>query len=717
MITAQLDGLIYEVTSRFDSSITPAEARALIPTPDESRDLDWLLDVLGDVDIEHEVIEDLSAINLERFHGVGVCIDLEDQFFVFYFDDVKQFIQIKRVGDVEPQPISDFLRLQPAVSFKKVLRFYERSSEAYAVIPGIERHWFLSSIWENRKYLLQASLASLLTNLFAVGTSLFAMIVYNRIIPANAMSSLTVLVVGMIFLLVADYLIKTIRAKLLGLAGVESDLIIADRLFTKVIDMQYRSKKGSVGTLANTLKEYEQIREFFTSATLVSVIDMPFAIIFLGFIWFLGGAMVIPVFLGIGVLILVTLYMQPRMKKISEQALEDAHNKHSVLVETLSGLETVKLLGAGGILRRRFRNVLAKQAQITEESKKYIHFSTNITQEVQQAVQIGVVAVGALIVSTGEFGFGAIIACTILSGKALLPFAQLAQLLSRFNQILTGYKSLDNLMKQPSEHQDGQQYLTRGRYKGDIELKEVSFSYPGQETKALDNISFKIKAGERVAIVGRVGSGKTTIGKLLCKLFVPDTGSVLIDGVDILQLDPAEVRENFGVVSQEPWLVAGTIEQNILLGSSQATTEDLLWAGELAGVSRFIDKHPKGYKLEVSERGEGLSGGQRQAITIARSIVKRPPIYLLDEPTSAMDARSERQLIDSFKAADLNATLVVITHRTSLLALVDRVIVIDQGRVAGEGSVEAFLRAGLKKTDASSPSKSDDIRNEVAQAN
>ncbi len=699
---AQVDRLVYEITSRFDSSITPAEARALIATPDADRSIDWLLEVLADVAIDHESIDSFDQIEFSRFYGVGIFYNESGDIYSFFFDEGRQTVLFKSLEGGAAQPHDLVVPTLKGTQGARIFRFYEREAESYAVIPGIESHWFFAPLWKSRRFLLQAAFATLLTNLFAVGTSLFAMIVYNRIIPANAMSSLSVLVLGMFVLLLADYLIKTVRSKLLGIAGLESDMIIADRLFTQIIDMQYRSKKGSVGSLASTLKEYEQIREFFTSATLVSIIDMPFAIIFIFFIGFLGGAMILPVLAGIALLFGITVYLQPRMKKIAEQSQEDAHNKHSVLVETLTGLETVKLLGAGGLLRRRFKNVLIKQAAISEETKRHTYFSSNLTQEIQQAVQICVVTVGAITVSNGSYGFGAIIACTILSGKALLPFAQLAQLLSRLNQISTGYKSLNELMKQPVEHSKESPYLNRGRLKGEIEFKDVSFSYPGQEGVALDHVSFKVNSGERVAIVGRVGSGKTTVSKLITKLFVPDSGSILIDGIDILQLDPAEIRENIGMVSQEPWLIAGSIEQNILLGSPDATTEDLLWAGKLCGVSGFTDEHPKGYKMLVGERGEGLSGGQRQSVTIARALVKKPPIFLFDEPTSAMDARSERALIENLQNHRFEGTMIVITHRTSLLALVDRVLVIDNGKIVGEGSVEAFLKAGLKnKAEAS----------------
>ena len=411
--------------------------------------------------------------------------------------------------------------------------------------------------------------------------------------------------------------------------------------------------------------------------------------------------MVIPVVVGIVLLIAITLLMQPRLKKLSQSAQEEAHDKHSVLVETLSGLETVKLLGAGGLLRKRFKSVVTQQAKSADETKRHTFFSTNLTSEIQQAVQISVVTVGAITVTTGEYGYGAIIACTILSGKALLPFVQFAQLLSRLNQIVSGYKSLDSLMKQPTEHPKGTEFMRRDRYKGEIKFDNVSYSYPNQDSDAIENISFKIGKGERIGLVGRVGSGKTTIGKLITKLFLPQKGSISIDGIDIRQLDPSEIRENIGYVAQEPWLIAGTIEQNISLGATDIKSEEIIEAANISTATEFINKHTKGFKQVLDERGEGLSGGQKQALTVARALVQKPPIFIFDEPTSSMDAKTEKKFIENFKRYNPEATLLLITHRTSLLSLVDKVIVIDQGKIVGSGSVDGFLKATKTGKDSS----------------
>jgi ATP-binding cassette subfamily C protein LapB len=343
---------------------------------------------------------------------------------------------------------------------------------------------------------------------------------------------------------------------------------------------------------------------------------------------------------------------------------------------------------------------LERQADISEQTKDHTHFSGNVAQTIQQLVQMAVVAVGAWLVNDGLFGYGAIIACTILSGKALGPIAQLSQLLVRLNQIKVSYEALNELMKQSVEHPKGHSFLPRGRLRGKIEFKNVSFTYPGQQVPSLDDVSFTIEAGERVAILGHVGSGKTTIGRLISGLYAATDGTILIDGADIRQIAPSELRENLGIVLQDVWLMSSSIEQNISLGAIDLTAEQILEAGQVAGVSEFADRHPDGYKLILKERGESLSGGQRQAISLARALVRRPPIMLLDEPTSSMDARSEQAFIQRFRQTQFAGTLVIITHRTSLLNMVDKVIILEQGKLAGMGTTEQFMRAQTDRSAA-----------------
>lgn len=682
--------LVQAVSAHFDAALTAAQLHTLAGVPEE-RNLDALADCLEEAGIDLEPMDAVPDIGIARFDGIGLIV-FSGQSWLFSMDDNTAQILFTRLDNGEKRDWRAFRRIQRSEP-QVLVRFFARASEAFAIVPGWESHWFFGPIWKNRHFFTQAGIAALLTNLFAVAVSMFALVVYNKIIPAQAMSSLAVLVSGMVLLILADYAVKVTRAKFISAAGLDADLQIADRLFAKVLDLQMKARSGQVGTLANTLKEYEQIREFLTSAALVSVIDIPFAILFLVAIGWIGHWMLAPVALGIGVLVLINAWLQPRLKRLAETNFQDGATKHAVLVEALSGLETVKTLGAGGVLRRRFRQVLARHAEIAEQTKQYTHLSANLTQEVQQVVQIAVIAIGAITVSTGSYGFGAIIACTMLASRAILPFAQVSQLLVRINQMMTGYRALNQLMHAPGEHEAGDRYLNRGIFKGAISIDQVSFRYPGQKGDALKGMSLEIKAGEKVAIVGRVGSGKTTIGKLLAKLYAPDQGSIRIDGVDLQQVDPSALRLQIGYVGQEPWLIAGTLEQNIMLGASSAGNPDLLWAAELAGVDSFADAHPEGYRMPVRERGDSLSGGQRQAITIARALIRRPPILILDEPTSAMDARTERAFIDRFCQEKLNTTLVLITHRSSLLHMVDRVVIIDAGRFVASKSVAEFMQA------------------------
>ncbi len=689
--------IIGAVSAALDRHITPAEVRALEISNETSWEEPQLLETLATrgLRITHLSSEDLT-VQLKRSQSKdSIYLVLADiRAAILATDETTQELKCRNIPDRQTEIYADVTSC--LLGFGDFYSIYEVSRapvKNLAFVPGIERHWFWSTIWNNRGFYTHAAIASLVTNLFALGTSLFSMIVYNRIIPSNAMSSLMVLVSGMMLVMLVDYLTRTIRNRFLSVAGVDSDLTLADRLFTRVLDLQFKSRKGSVGALANTLKEFEHIREFFASATLVSMIDVPFAFVFLAAMYLIGGLMVVPLAIGILILIVATIYVQPRMKALAQHSFEDGQSKHSVLVESLTGLETLKLVGAGGFMRRRLRGVLERQADVSEQMKDDTHFITNISQTVQQLVQMFVVTVGALLVTTGEFGYGAIIACTILSGKALAPFAQLTQILVRLNQIGVSYKALADLMAQPVEHPEERSFLPRRRFRGDVELRKVTFTYPDQQAPVLQEVSFKVKAGERVAILGHIGSGKTTIGRLIAGLYEPEGGTIFIDDIDTKQIAPADLRENLGISMQDVWLMSTSLEANISLGAVEVSTEDVLRAAKLTGVSDFADKHPEGFKMTLKERGESLSGGQRQAVSLARALARRPQIIILDEPTSSMDARSEQLFVKRFKEELPEATLILITHRTSLLSLVDRVIIMENGRVAGMGTTEQFSKA------------------------
>ena len=557
---------------------------------------------------------------------------------------------------------------------------------------GRHGHWFWGPIVRSRGVYAQVALAALLVNVFALASSIFSMIVYDRVIPNNATETLMALLVGVGIIFFSDFIIRTVRGYFLDLASARTDGAIADALFEQILDAQMKTRRGSSGALASTLKEFESIRDFLTSATLTTFIDVPFALIFIVVIWMIGGPMAWVVLIAIPVMLLAGLAVQPGMSKLIKESQEDGHHKHAILVETLNGLETIKALGAGALLRKRWQEAVAHQSQVGLKSRFLAQLATNVAALAQQAVQVAVVTVGALLMAEGQLGMGAIIACTILSGRAVAPMAQVTQLLTRINQTLHSYKLLDNFMNQAREHPHGHSTMAREKFQGAIEFRNVTFTYPGAAKPSLQDVSFQIAPGERVAILGKVGSGKTTVAKLILGLYQPDSGAVLIDGVDVRQLDPADLRRALGVVLQDVWLMGGTVRQNIALGADFPTDAEVLHAAQVAGVEEFVRLHPQGYGMRLGERGEGLSGGQRQAVALARALVSKPAILVFDEATSAMDAASETAVLQRLAQEIGPRTFVTITHKASLLQMVRKIIVLEQGKVAAQGTPEQFLR-------------------------
>ena len=553
-------------------------------------------------------------------------------------------------------------------------------------------HWFFGPLLASKFVYFQVMMAALLTNIFALATSGFSMIVYDRVMPNGAMETLVALLVGVFIIFISDFVIRSLRSYFLDVAGAQADMVIADTLFEQVIDMELAARTSPTGSVANSLREFESLRDFLTSATLTTLIDLPFAVLFLFVIWTVGGPLVYVPLAAIPLIIGSTLLIQPSLRKLTQSNYEDGQTKNSVAIETLQGIETIKAIGAGSMMRKRWQDVISHQSTIGLKTRVLSQFSSNMSNFANQLVWVGTVTLGVYLTQTGAIGSGAIVACSMLSGRSIAPLAQLSQLLTRLNTALASYRNLNALMSQPREHKNKAAYLNRPVWQGSIEFRDVSFNYPGQSQGGLQNISFKIEAGEKVAIVGKVGSGKTTLAKLLVGLYKPSSGAILVDGIDIRQIDPADLRRNIGVVMQESWLFSGTVKQNIAVGGNNPTDEEILQAAMVSGVHEFISEHPDGYAYKLKEKGEGLSGGQRQTINIARALVGRPPILLMDEPTSAMDLGHESELIAKLKNQLINQTILIITHRTSILELATRVLVLDQGKIVAQGPKSDFMR-------------------------
>ena len=587
-------------------------------------------------------------------------------------------------------------KLEPVYTGFALLLRAEHRDDIALNASGRQGHWFWSTLAENRWAYSQVLLAAVLANFLSLSTSLFIMVVYDRVLPNEAIESLIALTIGVGIALLFDFLIKTLRAGFIDRAGQRADMVMGRRIFDQILDLQMRARKGSTGALASTLREFETLRDFFTSATLVAVVDLPFILLFIGVIYLIGGPLALVPALAVPFVLIVGIAVQPILSRLAEKSFADGQSKQGVLVETLSGLETIKAAGAQRRMRARWEDAIARQSDHGLKSRAVTQFAINATAFAQQGAQVMIVFYGVFLITAGTVSMGALIAAVILTGRTLAPLAQLAQTLTRFNQARTSYRSLDALMKAESERPEGRSWTARPKFDGEIRFDNVSFAYPDQGVDALRGVSFTITPGEKVAILGRIGSGKSTVARLILGLYQPREGTVLLDGIDLRQIDPGDLRRNMGSVLQDIWLFSGTVRENIAIGAMRPRDHEIIEAARIAGVEDFIKRHPAGYDMMLAERGEGLSGGQKQAITLARALLGRPPILLMDEPTSSMDAQNEAEVIARLKLEAADRTLVVVTHRPSLLELVDRVIVVDQGKVVADGPKSVLTRGGLK---------------------
>nr|ART36357.1 C794 [uncultured bacterium] len=568
--------------------------------------------------------------------------------------------------------------------------FDERSAEHGDLVSG---HWFWGTLRNLWPIYGEVLLAAFLVNVFALAMPLFTMNVYNRVVPNRAIETLWVLAIGVAVISLFDVLMRSLRAYFLDVAGKKFDVTLSARLFEQVMGLRMEARPRSVGAFANQLSEFESFREFITSATLTTLIDLPFALLFLAVIAWLGGPLV---FVPLALMPIVILYgwrAQSRLRVLVQQSMRQASQKQATLIETLTGFETLRSIGAAGPIQRRWEQVIGSMARIGMRSRLLSASVINVAGLAVQLSSVGILVYGVHRIIEGELSVGGLIACVMLAGRALSPLAQVAGLLVRFDQSMAALRSVNQIMQLPVERPPERNFLHRPVLQGAIEFSNVSFSYPGQQIMALDNISLRIAPGERVAVIGRIGSGKSTLEKLILGLYEPTAGAVLLDGIDLRQIDPADVRRNIGYVPQDVTLFFGSLRDNIALAAPQADDETVLRAAELAGVMSFVSRHPAGLEQQIGERGEGLSGGQRQAVAIARGMLLEPPLLIMDEPTNSMDNSSEEQFKNRLMPLLDGRTLLLVTHRASLLSLVGRVIVMDGGRIVADGPKDQVLEA------------------------
>ncbi|MBR1148599.1 type I secretion system permease/ATPase [Bradyrhizobium sp. AUGA SZCCT0431] len=567
-------------------------------------------------------------------------------------------------------------------------------ADARAVAAGDlpRTHWFWSVVklyWRSYGHI---ALAAFLVNMLALATPLFTMSVYDRVIPNGAIPSLIALSIGLGLAIVFDFVLRAVRSRMIDVTGKTVDVVLAANIFEHVMAVKLAQRPGSVGIVANQLRDFDSVREFFTSGSVVSVTDLIFALLFIGVLFIVAGPLAWIPLIMLPIMIALGLTMQRPLDRAMKRLQAESSARHGVLVESLSGLETVRATGAEARMQTAWERSVAATARSGED----VHFWASLTltsaNAAQQITSLLLVVVGVFLILDGKLTVGALVAANMLAGRVLSPIAGIASVITRGTQTFAALKAIDRIMSLERERSPQRAYVARKVSEGRINFENVSFAYPNAPGKALDKVSFKIEAGERIGIIGRVGSGKTTVGRLLLGFYEAQEGRILVDGVDSRQYDPSDLRAGIGFAMQDTDLFFGKLRDNIALGRPEASDEEVLAAARLSGVENFIAGHPMGYDMPISEGGRSLSGGQKQAIGLARVLIRKPRVLFLDEPTAHFDIRSEAEFLERLKAMrGEQMTIIISTHRLSLLGMVDRLLLFDNGRLVADGPRDKVL--------------------------
>ncbi|WP_407692358.1 type I secretion system permease/ATPase [Pseudomonas xionganensis] len=560
------------------------------------------------------------------------------------------------------------------------------------LVPRIEA-WFRDTLKLSRWLYTDALLASLLINLLGLMVPLFVMQTYDRVVPNQATATLWVLAIGLFLAMGFELLLKILRAHLLDTAGKKTDVVLSATLFERITGMSMKARPATVGGFAQSIHDFQGLREFLTAVTLTSLIDLPFSFLMIAVIWLIGDWLVLIPLLAFPITALYAFVIQTRLRNTVEKSLQLASQRQALLIETLSGLETLKACSAESERQHQWEKTHGALTRLDIHARSLAAMATNGTQFFQQFAGMATIVAGVYSIIAGNLSVGALVACYMLGSRILAPLGQIAGLITRYQQARLTMTSTDALMALPQERQPKQRPLDRTQLQGALELRQVTFSYPGQSTPALANVSLRLNAGERVGIIGRNGSGKSTLARLLMAFYSADEGQILLDNIDLRQLDVADLRHQIGYVAHDLPLLAGSLRDNLMLGARYVSDTRMLEVAEMTGVVDLARQHPQGFDRPVGERGQLLSSGQRQAVLLARSLLLDPPILLLDEPTSSMDNTSEDILRTRLQACAQGKTLLLITHRASMLSLVDRLIVLDNGHIVADGPKEAVIEA------------------------
>ncbi|NOQ30537.1 MAG: type I secretion system permease/ATPase [Helicobacteraceae bacterium] len=609
------------------------------------------------------------------------------------FDETKENAKIilPEMGEVVNEVSVETLKNEYqglSIFLKKKLNYEEQTLD---VLEKKESHWFWGTMAQVKNIYRDVILASLLINIFVLATPLFTMNVYDRVVPNAAISTMWALAIGILVIYAIDITLKFIRSHFLEVAGRKTDIIMSSILFERVMDLRISSMPKSIGSFANVLKEFESIRAFLTSSTISLLIDMPFVIIFLIAIYYIAGNIVLIPIIIMVIILLYTLAMRTKLQQRIESTYKAAGSKNGVLIESLGAIESLKTLGALGYAQWKWEEATGDIADKSIHTKFLSASISTITSFLVQLNTVMIIIAGVYMIADMSLTLGGLIATVIISTRAIAPMGQVASLLANYEHTKTAYNAIEDIMNLPVEHPDGKRFVQRPEYRGIVAFQDVWFTYPAAEKSSLEDINFKIEQGEHVGLIGKIGSGKSTIQKLILGLYHAKEGSILIDGIDIKQIDPADLRKNIAYVSQDIVLFSGTVKENLIYRAPHADDEMILKASKISGILDFVNKHPRGFDMQVGERGSMLSGGQRQSIAIARAILLDSPIVILDEPTSAMDNATEQKIITNLREYLIGKTLILVTHKSSLLKLVNRMILFEDGKKMLDGSKDEIL--------------------------
>jgi len=566
------------------------------------------------------------------------------------------------------------------------------------------QHWFWSEVWKVRREFWPVMLAALVVNLLALAVPLFTMNVYDRVIPNKSVPTLWVLAIGVALALSFDFVLRLARSQLVDEIGHRLDERYSQKLFEKVMNLPMAERQGSTGAFAKRVSEYENVRDFFASTSVVLIVDIGFMLVFLALITVLAGWLVLVPLVGIGLTLLAGFSLQKAMGRAAVDAQADSSLQHSVLIESIAGIETLKAARAEGQMLGKWRRYASMSAMTQERMRRLTAIAVNLASIAQQLMSVGLVIGGFYLFNAGEITMGAIIAIVMLAGRAMAPMGQFAFLVTRAKQATTTLESLQNMMEAPDERHSAARSIVPEVRSGHIDMVKASFRYPGATRDSLSDIDLTIAPGERIGIIGRVASGKSTLGRVLCGLYAPTDGVMNVDGTDSRQFHPHQLREAFRFVGQDAELFSGTVRDNLMLGAARADDQQLIDAVVRSGADIFLSRDAAGFDLQVGERGSRLSGGQRSLLVLARALVTPSKMLFLDEPTGAMDTQTELYFIDHLKTALApDQTLFVSTHRHNMLSICERLIVIDAGRILADGprdEVLGRLSAAVKQDGA-----------------